>query len=159
MEISRKLTLKLIKENILNKHLLDGTADYLANMLLEMCPSSINAMIETAVSNTSPLLLKKGDLVLYRQTSSWKIKELGSLDALVDAKQALIVERNDKSDMQPGILYLGKVLDSSSYGEFTQYDSKYLIETYGLTDDLEQIVDSTDVECTDIAGIYGGDNL
>ena len=122
-------------------------------------PNSVNAIVEAAISTASPILLEKGDMVLYRQVSQWKCKELGSLDALIDAKLAIKIDKNLDPTVEPGILYLGKVLDSTSYGDFHSYACKYEIETYGLTDDLKRTIDKTDVEYTDIYSTYSGDNL
>ena len=142
MELHNKVVSKLICDQVLNSNMPDHIKSHVAAMMIKHGESYINLILHLTINKPNTFLFRQNDYVLYKIKKDWKAKELGDLDALIDKGYTYIVNHEP--------LYLGRVKDSTSYGDFFSYDTSFNLETYGIDDDLklkmgESIVDYIDI--------------
>lgn len=142
MELHDRVISKLICDQVLNSNMPDHIKKHVSEMMIKNGESYINLILHLTINKPESFLFNQNDYVLYKIKKDWKAKELGDLDVLIDKGYTYIVNHER--------VYLGRIKDSTAYGDFSPYDTSFNLETYGINDDLELKLGESQVDYIDI---------
>tara|TARA_R100000152_G_C6733375_1_gene157789 strand:- start:108 stop:596 length:489 start_codon:yes stop_codon:yes gene_type:complete len=144
MEVNKRLVVKLLCDQVLSKDIPVHTRNFLANLIIASGNNLSDVITTLAIDGIEPPILQQGMYVLYLP-KGYKKKELGDSDILIDKGYAYYVDKQ--------LFGLGKIIDTSGYGDFTPYSTEFNLETYGINSDLEVIKGTNSVELLNIISI------
>ncbi len=142
MELHDKVISKLICDQVLNSNMPDHIKKHVSEMMIKNGESYINLILHLTINKPESFLFNQNDYVLYKIKKDWKSKELSDIDGL-KGKGGKKIGNHER-------VYVGRIKDSTSYGDFSPYDTSFNLETYGINDDLKLKLGESQVDYIDI---------